>query len=234
MPDVHIYRRLSRPFPAFQDRTDAGNRLVDYMKVHNEQDSMVFALPRGGIPVAEPVSTALEAPLDLAMVRKLPVPASPEVGFGAVALDGSRLLNDRLVDHFGIQPAEIDLITEEVHQEILRRSREYLGRETLPEVRGKSVYLVDDGLATGYTMRVAAEMIAKLNPGGMVLCVPVSPWDSLATVQDYFSEIHVIYVQERPPFAVASYYRDFHDLTDHEVRDIVKTRRTAVEHTPVR
>ncbi len=225
MAALTIMKRLSRPIAAFLNRAEAGGLLSNFMDICNHEKSTVFALPRGGVPVAEPIAEALEAPLELAMVRKLPVPVAPEVGFGAVALDGTRLLNDQMLDHFGIQPAEIASVTDQVLQELRRRASKYMGNETLPDLTGRTAYLTDDGLATGYTMMVAAKMIRKLNPRALVLCVPVSPWDSLVSVEPYFQRVYVLYVQERPPFAVASFYKYFPDLTDQEVRRIIERRR---------
>jgi len=226
MSAIHIHKRVSRPIAAFFDRAHAGIELRNFMNIPSHTQSTVFALPRGGVPVAQPIAEALQAPLELAMVRKLPVPVSPEVGFGAVALDGSSVLNDRLLDHFGIHSTQIASVTEQVLQELRRRATEYLGRETPPDLTGRLVYLVDDGLATGYTMIVAAKMIRKLNPQTLILCVPVSPWDSLASVGPYFQEVYVLYVQERAPFAVASFYRQFPDLDDQEIRRTIERQRT--------
>jgi putative phosphoribosyl transferase len=228
MADIRVYERVRRPQAVFRDRRNAGLRLVEFLDLIPQPHAVVFALPRGGVPVAEPICEALEAPMELALVRKLPVPWSPEVGFGAVAIDGTRLLNHHLLDHFSLSQSQIDSVTKAVLEEVRRRATEYLGEYRPPAVQGKDVYLVDDGLATGFTMMAAAKMIRQLNPRSVILSVPVSPWDSLMAVMPYFDTVRVLYVQERAPFAVASYYQDFPDLSDVEVREILKRLREAL------
>ncbi len=221
MSGIHVYQRLEGSFPAFRDRGDAGKRLVELIRPERQEDSVVLAVPRGGVPVGEPLAEALDAPLHLVPVRKLPIPTNPEAGFGAVALDGSRVLNDELVYHFGLTQSQIDAITEEVLDEVRRRAREYGSDEHPPPVRHRTAYLVDDGLASGYTMIAAARMVRNLNPQALILAVPCSPWNSIGGVQPHFDEMYFLYVQERTPFAVASYYRYFPDLSDDEVREIL-------------
>lgn len=225
MSGIHVHQRLERSFPAFRDRCDAGARLADFVPTEREGDSVVLAVPRGGIPVGEPLAVALDAPLHMVPVRKLPIPSNPEAGFGAVALDGSRVLNDVLVYRFGLTQSLIDAVTEEVIEEVRRRAREYGGNEQHLPVQGRVAYLVDDGLASGYTMIAAAQMVRNLDPAALILAVPCSPWDSISRVQAYFDEMYFLYVQERTPFAVASYYRSFPDMSDDEVREILLRSR---------
>ncbi len=224
MAFINVFQRVYGPFHAFRDRHEAGLKLVEFLNLGPRKGSVVLALPRGGLPVAAQLAEHLDAPLGLALVRKLPVPGNPEAGFGAVALDGSRVLNDYLVDHFGIQDEEMESITEIVKRELQRRAKEYLDGDSLTQVEGKQVYLVDDGLATGYTALAAARMLEKRRPASLVICVPVSPWDSIVRVQPYFDEVHALYVQERGSFAVASYYVEFRDLSDSDVRMLMKRR----------
>jgi len=252
-----VERRVSLPFAAFRDRTDAGRALarvfcpqirhteggqvaqgggesrrappVAQIQGEREEESaderccdIVLAVPRGGVAVAAPLAEALHAPLDLLIVRKLPIPDSPEAGFGAVALDGSVVLNEPLVRDLGLSPRQIDAVVKEVLAEVRRRAREYAGHDRPPDVRGKRVRLVDDGLASGFTMTAAARMVKQGEPARMTLCVPVSPRDSLKAVEPYFDEVQCLIEQARPPFAVASFYQDFRDLTDEEVRAILE------------
>jgi putative phosphoribosyl transferase len=217
MPEINISQSVWEPVQAFKDRQDAGLKLVEYVDPGPHENALVLALPRGGVPVAGPLADALKVPLDVVVARKLPLPDKPEAGFGAVAVDGSRLLNDRVVEKFSLQPQEIERITVQVTQEVHRRAMEYRGNDLAPEARGMEVYMVDDGLATGYTMIVAAEMIRKLNPKSITLCVPVAPWDTLMRMLPHFDEIYCLIGQHRAPFAVASCYEDFHDVSDQEV-----------------
>jgi len=186
----------------------------------------VLPLPRGGVPVGAAIADYLDAPLDLALVRKLPLPTSPEAGFGALAIDGSRIVNTRMVQYFGLSDSLIDSISEEVREEVQRRASEYRGMASPPKITGMDVYLVDDGLATGYTMMAAAKMVRQLRPRSITLCVPVSPADSLTAVTPYFDVIHCLIVQDFPPFAVASFYKHFPDMSDDEVRKILKSHRS--------
>jgi putative phosphoribosyl transferase len=238
---LSIQRRVSRPFAAFQDRTEAGRALARAVCPQVSQPAAseeerrcnaVLAVPRGGVAVAAPLAEALHAPLDLLIVRKLPIPDSPEAGFGAVALDGSVVLNEPLVRDLGLSRPQIDAVVKGVLAEVRRRAREYAGhaRPPEPDVRGKRVWLVDDGLASGFTMIAAARMVKQCEPARMTLCVPVSPHNSLKAVEPYFDEVQCLIEQAHPPFAVASFYEDFHDLTDEQVRAIVlgfRRRRAA-------
>ena len=169
-----------------------------------------------------PLADALGAPLLPLVVRKLPVPISPEMGFGAVAIDGSLVLNDRLVGELGLSRDRIDSIAADVREEVERRAREYMGDDFIPDVLGRDVFLIDDGLATGYSVIAAARMVKDLAPRSLILGVPVSPEGSLRTVAPYFDEAYCLIAQEYPPFAVASFYQDFHDMSDDEVRRILK------------
>jgi putative phosphoribosyl transferase len=225
LADIHILKRVARPFPAFKERSDAGRHLMEYMNRGPQESSIVLALPRGGVPVGEPVAEALGAPLSLVLVRKLPIPISPEMGFGAVTIDGTSILNERVVSEYRLSKREIEAITQRVKEEVIRRAKEYLGDDWKPEVRGMDVYMVDDGLATGYSVIAAASMIRKLEPRMIVLCVPVSPATSIDAVRPYFDEIYCLIAQERGPFAVASFYEDFHEMTDDEVREVLERRR---------
>ncbi len=216
-----ILRKVTRPFAAFRDRADAGRALSRAVTQLQGADAAVLAIPRGGVAVAAPLAEALGAPLELMFVRKLPMPHSPEAGFGAVALDGHVVLNEPLVRQLDLPPERIEAIVEEVLAEVRRRAKEYTGRDRPPEVRGKHVCLVDDGLASGYTMIAAARMVKECGPSRMTLCVPVAPHDSLRAVEPYFDDLCCLIEQARPPFAVASFYEDFHDLTDGEVRALL-------------
>jgi putative phosphoribosyl transferase len=224
---LNVHKRVYKAFPAFDDRFDAGRRLVEFLNRGPQQDkAVVLGLPRGGVPVGWALAQSMNAVFDVMIVRKLPLPGNPEAGFGAVATDGSTFLNEAMLEHFGLTPLVIESITEQVRRELRRRAREYRGTDQLPQVRGMDAYLVDDGLATGYTMLAAATMVKKLQPRSLTLCVPVSPWDSVGTVLPSFDEIYILFVQERTPFAVASFYRDFHDMADREVLEIIGQSKT--------
>jgi putative phosphoribosyl transferase len=228
MAELNIQHRVRNPFSVFADREEAGHALVHYINPGSRPESVVLGLPRGGIAVGAPLAAALEATLQPLVVRKLPVPISPEMGFGAVAIDGTRVLNDRAVASFGIDDVLVDRIADEVMTEVRRRAREYVGSDEPPDIEGRDVFIVDDGLATGFTAVVGARMALRHNPASLTLAVPVSPVDSIMLVKDLFDEVYCLYVQESYSFAVASYYRDFHDMTDEEVRGYLEKNRTDV------
>jgi putative phosphoribosyl transferase len=221
---LHIGRRVPRSLIAFRDREDAGRVLAKFAGPVQPADPVVLALPRGGVAVGAPIADALGAPLVPLVVRKLPIPVSPEMGFGAVAIDGTMVLNDDVVRTFGISDSEVERIAREVMREVRRRAREYVGTDEPPDVRGRSVLIVDDGLATGFTAIVGARMVRKQKPASLTLAVPVSPADSIEAVSRFFDEIYCLYVQESYSFAVASYYEDFRDLSDDEVRRSLEGR----------
>ncbi len=224
MGKTHLGRRVARPTIAFGDRHQAGVALAELAKAGPLENALVLALPRGGIPVGKPLARALRAPLRPLPVRKLPIPSSPEMGFGAVAIDGSLVLNDWVVRAFGIGEGTIRTIARLVQREVQRRAHVY-GGGAPPDVEGKSVYIVDDGLATGYTAMAGAKMVRAGEPSSIILCVPVTPADSLTAVEPFFDEVYCLIAQDSSPFAVASFYRDFHDLSDQEVLEILRDSR---------
>ncbi|MBD3367525.1 MAG: phosphoribosyltransferase [Candidatus Eisenbacteria bacterium] len=215
---IHIDRHVPGPLFAFEDRIHAGRELASFMALEPDPDALVLALPRGGVPVARPIAVDLRATVEPVVVRKLPIPESPEMGFGAVAIDGTTVLNEGVVRSFSIPMDTIGRVAGEVRREVERRAREYAGTTEPPNVEGKTVYLVDDGLATGYSMLVAARMVAKRGPASIRMAVPVSPIASIELVDGVFDEKYCLLAQDSPPFAVASFYRDFHEMTDEEVR----------------
>jgi putative phosphoribosyl transferase len=225
MAILHIQHSVPRSLLAFRDREDAGRALAEFVGGSTRPDPVVLTLPRGGVAVGGPLADALGASLLPLIVRKLPIPMSPEMGFGAVAIDGTRVLNEGVVSGFGIADSEIETITDQVMREVRRRAREYVGTDEPPDVRGRHVLIVDDGLATGFTAIVGAQMVRKQEPASLVLAVPVSPADSISAVSEFFDEIYCLYVQESYGFAVASYYRDFHDMSDDEVRRLLDRRQ---------
>ncbi len=208
-----------RRYGLFLDREDAGRKLADEMARRKWPDSAVFGIARGGVAVAAQVAMRLSAPLRAAVPRKLPIPDNPEAGFGAVMGDGTLVLNDRLVEDVGLSADEIEQIARTVRAEVLRREREYdVGAPPLV-LKGKTVILTDDGLATGYTMIAAVQWLRKESPDKIVVAVPVSPVGSLERVKQYADEAVCLVAQDTLSFAVASFYRDFHEMTDDEVKD---------------
>ena len=158
-----------------------------------------------------------------------PVPTSPEMGFGAVAIDGSRILNESMLKYMRISESQIESITDDVLAKCAA-AWEYVGHDFPPSVEGMDVYLVDDGLATGYTAIAAAKMVRNRNPKSLALCVPVSPRSSIGVVDLISIEIYCLITQGSNSFAVASFYTDFHDMSDDEVREILRRAKRNLEN----
>lgn len=219
----------------FRDRRDAGKELARRLTTYaDRKDVLVLALPRGGVPVGYDVAAALDAPLDVFLVRKLGVPGQEELALGAIASGGVRVLNEDVVDGLGIPPDVIDAVASSEQQELERRERFYRGGQPVPRVDGRIVILVDDGLATGSTMRAAVTALRQQKPAKIIVAVPVGPpqtCDELATEADEF-----ICARTPTPFhAVGVWYKDFSQTTDEEVRDLLERahRRAAAGRSGV-
>lgn len=204
----------------FADRRDAGRRLAGRLTGY-DGEAIVLAIPRGGVPVGYEISRRLGAPMDLIIPRKLPIPSEPEAGFGAVAPDGTVVLNEDMVRYLGLDREEIDEIARSVLEEVRRRVREYRGERPLPDLKNKTVIVVDDGLATGYTMIAAVRAIKKQSPRRVVVAVPCSPASSVERLKREGVEVVCLFEQPYGPFAVASYYERFPDLSDEEVKGLL-------------
>ena len=210
----------------FRDRRDAGRLLAEKLAAYaTRPDVLVLALPRGGVPVAYEVARRLGAPLDVFVVRKLGVPGHEELAMGAVATGGVRVLNDQLVEQLGIPDQMIDAVAARERQELARRERLYRGGRPPPDVRGRTVILVDDGLATGATMYAAIEALRKQNPGRIVVAVPTASPETCEEMK--VKADHVICAITPDPFqAVGRWYQDFSQTSDEEVADLLARRST--------
>jgi putative phosphoribosyl transferase len=206
----------------FRDRREAGEKLAERLKAFRDQDPLVLAIPRGGVPVGCEISRALHAPFDLIIPRKLPIPYNPEAGFGAVTPDGTVVLNERLVKQLGLPIWEIDSIVMAVLDEVQRRVKAYRPGPPL-DPKGKTVIITDDGLASGYTMIAAVRAVKKKSPKKVIVAVPCSPRSSIELLEKEADEVISLTVQEYGSFAVASYYESFPDLSDGEVLAMLGT-----------
>ncbi len=225
MTRTHVQERVDRPYIAFPDREEAGRRLARFVDPPSDPEAVVLAVPRGGIPVGKPLAAALECPLQPVLTRKLPIPGSPEAGFGAVSLETGLELNDHMVNSMGIGEHRIQEVVNRVREELQRRAREYdIGKEQRSP-RSRHVYLVDDGLATGYTIIAAAQEVLSKDPARLTLGVPVSPSDSLERVQEWFDEIFCLISQSASPFGVANFYSRFEEMSDEQVRAHLREAR---------
>jgi putative phosphoribosyl transferase len=210
----------------FKDRTEAGQVLARKLAAYaNHEDVVVLALPRGGVPVAFEIATALNVPLDVFLVRKLGVPGQSELAMGAIASSGVRVLNQDIVRSLRLSDAVIDKVAAKEQQELERRERLYRDDRPIPLLHERTVIIVDDGLATGATMRAAIEAIRQQQPARIVVAVPIS---SPETCRDLAVEVDEIICVETPqPFcSVGLWYEDFPQTTDEEVRALLKQAQT--------
>jgi putative phosphoribosyl transferase len=214
----------------FHDRSEAGRFLATKLAAYADRpDVLVLALPRGGVPVAFEVARALHAPLDVFLVRKLGVPGHKELAMGAIASGGVRVLNEDVVRALRIPGEVIDAAAAEERQELERRERLYRGDRPAPDVRGRTVILIDDGLATGSTMRAAIAALRRQGPARIVVAVPVGAPETCAEFQDEADEA-ICAVTPEPFYAVGMWYEDFTQTTDEDVHDLLE--RAAEEHAP--
>jgi putative phosphoribosyl transferase len=206
----------------FRDRAEAGRLLAGKLKAYaNRPDALVLALPRGGVPVAYEVARALNAPLDIFLVRKLGVPGHEELAMGAIASGGVRVLNEDMVHHLRIPDEAIEKVAGREQRELERREHEYRGDRPAPEVRGRTVILIDDGLATGSTMWAAVIALKRQQPARIIVAVPAA---AESTCDEFRAEVDEIVCAITPePFhAVSLWYEDFSQTTDEQVRDLLE------------
>jgi putative phosphoribosyl transferase len=205
----------------FQDRAEAGRLLAQRLRrFAGRDDVVVLALPRGGVPVAYEVAKALGAPLHVFVVRKVGVPGHEEFALGAIASGGLLVLDEDLVRRLGIGRAELERAVAAEAQELERREAAYDGTRRPPQLEGKTVILIDDGLATGSTMRAAALAVRRQNPAGIVVAVPVAAEETCDEFRDVVDEI-VCEVTPKPFRAVGLWYEDFSQTSDEEVRELL-------------
>jgi putative phosphoribosyl transferase len=209
----------------FRDRTDAGQQLATQLTAYaNRPDVVVLALPRGGVPVAYEVAQALNAPLDIFLVRKLGLPGQEELAMGAIATGGVTVLNSEVVDMLRIPEQVIEEVAAQEQRELERRERLYRGDRPPPDVRGKTVILVDDGLATGASMSAAAAALRELEPSRIVVAVPTAAPETCDAFRHAVDEI-VCAITPDPFYAVGLWYEDFSQTSDDEVRELLARAR---------
>ena len=205
----------------FEDRRAAGRALVPELERCDLDDPIILGLPRGGVPLAYEIAVALRAPLDTIVVRKLGVPSHPELAFGAIASGGVRIINDDVIETaFGLDEDTIEQIAGREMKELRRREHAYRLDRPYPELAGKDVVLVDDGLATGATMRAAAEAVKTKSPSSVVVAVPVGSASAVARLAAIVDRVVCL---ETPAsfYAVGQFYGDFRQTSDEEVREFL-------------
>ena len=214
----------------FKDRRDAGKQLAQELTAYAGRSVViVLALPRGGVPVAYEVARALHAPLDIFIVRKLGLPGHEELAIGAIASGGVRVLNEDIVRALNIPESVIESIARRELQELERRERTYRGNRPPPEVRGRTVVLVDDGLATGASMRAAVAALRAQNPARIVVAVPTAAPETCEAFESEVDEI-VCAMTPEPFYGVGRWYEDFSQTTDEEVRALLEEAARQLQH----
>jgi len=212
--------------PPFQDRVDAGKQLAEKLKIYQSAETIVLAIPRGGVPVAIEVARSFNAPLDVVVTRKIAIPDNPEAGYGAVAEDGTVFLNEPLLSQLGLSQRQIEYQANQVLAEIERRSALYRGKLPRTSLTDKTAIIIDDGLASGFTMVAAVKSIQLQKAARIVAASPVASGKAYELIQPSCDALVCIVVSHFYPFAVASFYHHWHDLTDEEVTGYLKAWQT--------
>jgi putative phosphoribosyl transferase len=218
----------------FRDRNHAGRLLATRLSRYaGVPGIIVCALPRGGVLVGVPVAEALRAPLDVIVVRKLGVPMQPELAMGAIGSGGVRVLADDLIERLGIAPDEVEAVTAREQREVERREAVFRGGAPPPHLCGRTVILVDDGIATGATMAAAAEWVRRQHPARLVIATPVAPPEICMDLNRKADEV-VCVSRPEPFYATGQFYQDFHEVSDEEVREHLRqaAQRYALQIRP--
>jgi putative phosphoribosyl transferase len=216
--------------PLFQDRVEAGQVLARHLSAFAfGVDTLVLALPRGGVPVAFQIAQALPAELDIILVRKIGVPGEDELAMGAIARGGTRVLNQCLIKYLAISPAEVERVTEREQREIERREQLYRDGRAALSIKGCSTILVDDGLATGASMAAAAQAVHAKQPRRVVVAVPVASREACDEFRRQVDDV-ICAATPEPFYSVGAWYEDFPQTSDAEVCELLE--RASHRHVP--
>jgi putative phosphoribosyl transferase len=210
----------------FRNRAEAGSLLARKLERYRDVAGvLVLGLPRGGVPVAYEVAIALNAPLDILLVRKLGVPGQDELAMGALASNGIQILNQPVIEYLGIPEPIVEAVTEQELEELERRERLYRGVRPPADIRGKTVIVIDDGLATGSTMKAAIAALRRQNPEKIVIAVPTAAPETCEELKSAADEV-VCAITPEPFYAVGFSYEDFEQTTDEEVKELIQRAAT--------
>ncbi len=216
--------KLKNRFYVFKDRKDAGKKLANFLKNYiKNKNVLILAIPSGGVPVAKEISDSLNLPMDLLIVRKIQLPWSTEAGFGAVNLDGDVVLNEKAIRYFKLSEKQIEEQKQKTWETLLERNRIFRKNQPFPDLIDKTVVIVDDGLASGYTLKAGIEFVKKRNPKEIIVAVPTCSYDSALSILPLVNKLICLNVRDVYPYAVADAYKEWHDLTKEEVLKILKS-----------
>ncbi len=215
----------------FQDRDEAGRRLAKKLADFHGTDAIILAIPRGGVPVAAAAAHRLELQWNVTVARKLPVPWNPEAGFGAVAADGTMVLNEPMVSGLQLRSSRINDIAQEVSAEVARRTDTYSSGRPPPIVSGRTVIVLDDGLASGYTMLAAIKSLRARSPAQVVAASPVASRAAARMIEAAADRCVFEFVSPAVPFAVADFYLAWRDLTDDDIMPLLRCREGSSSRT---
>jgi putative phosphoribosyl transferase len=221
MAEIIEDKNLRNKTFVFQDREDAGRKLSVFLSDYKSSKSIVLAIPAGGVAVAKEIKDALSLPLDLLIVRKIQIPWNPEAGFGAINLDGYVIFNEDLLRHLSLPERVITSQVEKTRETLKKRNLLFRGGKDFPSLKDKTVILVDDGLASGYTMIAAIEYAKKRNPSRIVIAVPTGSHKTVKKISPFVDVLYCLNIREDYPYAVAEAYRNWYDVSDEEVLRII-------------
>lgn len=204
----------------FRDRTQAGQVLAKMLQAFRQTDTLVMAIPSGGLPVAVVIAKELDLPLDVAVVSKITLPWDTEAGYGAVAFDGTMGFNEDLLSHLRLNEKQIETSKDQTLQKVLRRVKNFRGDRPFPEVSKKTVILVDDGLASGFTLLVAVEALRKAGARSLMVAVPTGSWKSVLKVSEQVEALYCANIRRGWHFAVAEAYENWFDVKEEEALKI--------------
>jgi putative phosphoribosyl transferase len=211
--------------PLFENRYDAGRKLAEKLYEYANKEVVVLGIPNGGVAVALGVALGLNADLDLVISRKIPIPLSPEGGFGSVTDDGTTIFDEAIIKKVGLSQSQINYQVSQVRADIRHRSLLYHADRPPVSITGRTVIVVDDGLASGYTMRAAVTSLRHRGPKRIIAAVPVGPEPAVEALREVADRVVTCAVGKEPRFYIADYYRSWHDITDAEVLHCLKEWR---------
>ncbi len=208
----------------FQDRDEAGRRLAKKLAEFHGGDAIILAIPRGGVPVAAAAAHRLQLEWNVIVARKLPIPWNPEAGFGAIATDGTVVLNEPMISGLQLRSSRIDKIAQDVSAEVARRTDTYSRVRPAPIVSSRTAIVLDDGLASGYTMLAAIKSLRSRSPAQVIAASPVASRAAAKLIEEAADACVFEFVSPAVPFAVADFYLAWRDLTDEDIMPLLSSR----------